>query len=468
MILRIARKELVDLSRDGRFRVLSSVVLAVSVVSLAAGWKAYADLSAQHREAQGATRQQWLDQPKKNPHSAAHYGVYAFKPKSQLAILDTGIDPYVGVAVWLEAHKQNEMKYRPAQDRTAVQRFGDLGGAEVLQVLLPLFIVLIAFPVFAGEREQGTLRQLLSVGARPRDLALGKALGVAAALGLILLPATVLGVLALTLSTSQGLLADDPSRVVALSAVYALYFALVIALSLWVSAWARSARLALVVLLTFWFANSLVASRVISDLAAWLHPTPSAVEFQKALEADLADEKAIERRLEQRRQELFARYNVSTIDALPVSFSGISLQEGEEHGNEVFDAHFGPLFDTYERQNRVYQAGGALAPMLATRALSMGLAGTDFAQHRHFLGAAESYRRGIQRVMNGDIEKHQRPGQVYLAGRELWDQVPAFDYTPPGVGWVLGRYRTSLIVLGAWLAVAVVLMLRASATALVD
>jgi len=468
MILRIARKELLDLSRDGRFRVLSALVLVVSVVSLAAGWKTYSELSAQHREAQSATREQWLNQPKKNPHSAAHYGVYAFKPKSQLAIVDTGIDPYVGVAVWLEAHKQNEMKYRPAQDRTAVQRFGELGGSEVLQVLLPLFIVLIAFPAFAGEREQGTLRQLLSVGARPRDLALGKAIGVAAGLGVILLPATILGVLALSLSTSQGLLADDPVRVAALAGVYALYFALLIAGSLWVSAKARSARLALVVLLTFWFANSLVASRVAADVAAWLYPTPSAVEFQKALEADLNDQAEMDRRLEKRRQELFARYNVTSIDALPIAFGGVSLQEGEEHGNEVFDAHFGPLFDTYERQNRVYQAGGVLAPMLATRSLSMGLAGTDFAQHRHFLTAAESYRRDIQRVMNGDIERHQKPGQVYLAGRELWDQVAPFEYTPPPAGWVLSQYRTSLLVLAAWLAVAVALMVRASATALVD
>ena len=173
MILRIARKELLDMLRDGRFRVLAGLVPVVSVVSLGAGWKAYADLAAQHRTAQQATREQWLTQPKKNPHSAAHYGVYAFKPASPLAMVDTGIDPYVGVAVWLEAHKQNEMKYRPAQDRTAVQRFGSMTGAEVLQVLVPLFIVLMAFSAFAGEREQGTLRQLLSVGARPRDLALG-------------------------------------------------------------------------------------------------------------------------------------------------------------------------------------------------------------------------------------------------------------------------------------------------------
>ena len=172
-----------------------------------------------------------------------------------------------------------------------------------------------------------------------------------------------------------------------------------------------------------------------------MYPTPSAVEFQKAMEAELNDQAELERRLEKRRQELFARYNVTSVDALPVAFGGVSLQEGEEHGNEVFDAHFGPLFDTYEQQNRVFQAGGLLAPMLATRSLSMGLSGTDFAQHRHFLSAAETYRRDIQRVMNGDIERHQKPGQVYLAGRELWDQVPAFEYHAAGRGMGAGALR---------------------------
>jgi ABC-2 type transport system permease protein len=468
MILRIARKELLDLSRDGRFRVLSALVLVVSLVSLAAGWKTYTDLSAQHRTAQQATRAQWLNQPKKNPHSAAHYGVYAFKPASQLGMVDTGIDPYVGVAVWLEAHKQNEMKFRPAQDRTAVQRFGEMNGAEVLQVLVPLFIVLMAFAAFAGEREQGTLRQLLSVGARPRDLALGKALGIAAALGLALLPATVFSVLALTLSTSQGLLADDPLRVVALVAVYLAYFALLTGLSLWVSAWAKTSRLALVVLLTFWFGNSVVAPRVASDLASWLHPTPSAVEFQKALEADLNNFEEMEHRLDRKREALLEQYHVASVDALPIAFSGVSLQEGEEHGNEVFDTHFGSLFDLFERQNDVFRLGGVVAPMLATRTLSMGLSGTDFTQHRHFTTAAETYRRNIQRTLNGDIAKNQKPGVTYLAGRELWDQVEAFDYTPPNASWVLGHYASSLLVLGGWLAAVVALMLRAASTALVD
>jgi len=389
MVGRIARKELLETFRDGRFRLLAAVVIVLSVTSLTAGWTHYRDVQRQHVQAQQATRGQWLNQPKKTPHSAAHYGVYAFKPKSRLSMVDTGIDPYVGVAAWLEAHKQNEFAYRPAQDRTAAQRFGDLSAADAFLVLLPLFVVMIAFSSFSGERELGTLRQLLSLGVRPRDLLMGKAIGLAGALGLVVVPATVVGVVCLALTSEFGSPAQDASRAALLAVMFLGYLVVVGAVSLGVSARASSSRVALVGLLAFWFANSLIATRVASDVAATLYPTPSAAAFRQAMEKDLSDEPEMQRRLDQRRAELMRQYGATSMDAVPVNFSGISLQEGENHGNEVFDRHYGRLFDQYERQQRVYSLAGFAAPLLPVRTLSMALAGTDFAHHRDFVRSAE-------------------------------------------------------------------------------
>lgn len=454
MILTVARKELIDTLRDGRYRVAATVVTALLLISLAAGWKHVADVSAQHAAAMAATRTQWLGQGKKNPHSAAHYGVYAFKPKSQLSVLDTGVDPYVGVAAWLEAHKQNEFRYRPAQDRTSAQRFGDLTAATTLQVLLPLIIVLLTFSAFAGEREDGTLRQVLSLGVKRRHLFMGKGLGIAAALGLVVLPATVLGVSALVAGANAGLLAAQPLRAVLLAATYLAYFGVFVALSLTVSALVPSSRVALVALLGFWMVNSIIVPRAASDMVGVLHPTPSALEFSKALERDLADTTSVQQRLEERKRALFAEHGVESVDALPINFSGISLQEGEEHGNTVFDQHFGALHDVFESQNRTTQLAGLVAPLVAVQSLSMALAGTDFTQHRHFVGAAETYRRGIQRTLNGAIAANAKPGQVYEGDEALWSQVPEFAYEAPGAGWALSFQRTSVAVLGMWLVVA--------------
>ena len=279
MFVQIARKELIEITRDGRFRGAAAIVLGLLLVALGAGWTHYRDVSAQHRSAQELTRRHWLSQPAKDPHSAAHYGIYAFKPRQPLSLVDTGVDHYTGVAAWLEAHKQNEFQFRPAQDRTVIVRFGELTAATTLQFLLPILILLLAAETFAGEREQGTLRQVLSLGVAPRTLAMGKLAGVAAALALVLVPAAVVGAFALVLASPQVQAQDLLTRPGTLAAVYVMYFGVIASVSIAVSARAGSVRRALAVSICIWAANALVAPRAASEVGKWLHPTPTAFEF---------------------------------------------------------------------------------------------------------------------------------------------------------------------------------------------
>lgn len=448
MILRIAQKEMTEVWRDGRFRLAGAVVLVLLAGALLLGWRQYRDLRAQHELAQQATRQQWLQQGKKNPHSAAHYGVYAFKPKVSLSLVDRGTDPYTGSAVWLEAHKMNEFKYRPAQDATAVQRFGELTGATVLQLLIPLLIVLLSFNAFAGERELGTLRQLMSLGVRPSTLAAGKALGLAGALGLLLVPAALIGSAAILLGSDAGDASASLPRLAGMTTSYLLYFAAFLGISLAVSAWAKTSRAALLTLLAFWMFNGLIAPRAASDVAKALHPTPSAFAFAQGIENAMNEPDG------SRDQQLIAgllkKYNVDKVEALPVNLAGIRLQDGEEHGNAIYDKAFGQLWATYAQQDRVHQWFGLAAPALAVRSASMGFAGTDFSQHAHFAQAAEAYRRRIQRTMNTDIATNASKAGPYLAEAALWAKVPSFQYQAPGAGWVLGQQTRGLGILTLW------------------
>jgi ABC-2 type transport system permease protein len=268
----------------------------------------------------------------------------------------------------------------------------------------------------------------------------------------VLVPATLIGVVTLGLTSTTGLLAMDASRSLWMVTVYGAYFSVFLALSLAVSAVASSSRMALVTLLAVWIVNGLVATRAFSDLAGFLHPTPSAVEFDAALQTDLADTKEVDAKLASIRTGLFQKYGVSKLDDLPVNFRAISLQEAEEHGYTVFQKHFGDVFDRFEAQNAVYQWGGAVAPLLAVRSVSMGLAGTDFAHHRHFTVAAEDYRRTVIKYMNDDILVHPvKDGAEYVAGSELWTKVPPFQYEAPDASWALGHYGISMTLLAAWL-----------------
>jgi ABC-2 type transport system permease protein len=473
MIARIARKEFTEMLRDGRFRWAAAIVFALLLASVVMGGKHHRDVKRQHELAQAETREQWLRQPAKNPHSAAHYGIYAFKPKLLPAMLDRGVDPFTGQAAWLEAHKQNEFKFRPAQDSTAVQRFGELTAATVMQLLIPLLVILLSFSAFAGEREQGTLRQLLSLGVRKTDLAWGKALGIAGALGALIVPATIVGVIALWLTSENGMLGASASRMAWMFVSYLLYFGVFIGVSLAVSAKAKSSQLALVALLAFWIVNGLIAPRAIADIARRVHPTPSAFAFQQAIDREMRQgpdgHDSADKRTEALKQKVLKQYGVDRLEALPVNFAGISLQAGEEHGDVVFDRHYGRLWDQFGRQNRLKQIAGAAAPMLAIQSVSMGLAGTDFAQHQDFAAAAEQYRRMLVKKMNDDMTYNAgKQDFSYLAQPAVWRSVEDFRYEAPSTGWVLRNQAVGLALLALWFVAAAVVALICTRKVRVD
>jgi ABC-2 type transport system permease protein len=95
-----------------------------------------------------------------------------------------------------------------------------------------------------------------------------------------------------------------------------------------------------------------------------------------------------------------------------------------------------------------------VAPLLATRALSMGLAGTDYGQHHDFAEAAELYRRRLVKTMNDAVLGYGRTGDPFAMTSDstLWAQVPPFRYEAQSLGTVLQRYRWAFSTLVAWLA----------------
>ncbi len=462
VVIRVARKECAEIVRDGRYVWAAAIVFCLLLASLALGWMRYRELRADRTAAQAVAYDQWLKQGKRNAHSAAHYGMYAFKPATPLSFIERGVEPYTGAVVFLEAHKQNEFKLRPAKDTVAVARFGDLTAAVTLQLLLPLLIIALTFSAFLGEREQGTMRQLLSLGVAPTSLGAGKALGIAAALLALLVPATIIGTIALIFSSVDGTLAESLPRAALFALVYIVYFLIILMVSLAVSARASSSRVALAVLLAFWVVNCLIVPRAGADLARRLHPTPSTIRFSREIGREILNSE--HGRSEKLKQRVLDEYGVSRGEDLPFNFEGMDLQDSDERGNAVIDRYYGELHSVFARQFRLQEAGAIIAPYQAMRLLSMGLAGTDPAQHLEFSRAVEEYRRMMVKLMKeevarntGEIDPSYRGTQALnrTVGREVWEKVPPFVYTAPGSAWVLGNHRWSVLMLLAWAALSV-------------
>jgi ABC-2 type transport system permease protein len=455
MIGVIARKECLEIARDGRFRIAAAIMAVLLLAALATGWRQHRDVTTQHARAQAATRNHWVNQPAKDPHSAAHYGIYAFKPRLPLSLVDSGVDPYTGVAAWLEAHKQNEFQFKPAQDRSAIVRFGELTAAASLQWLMPILIVLLAAEAFAGEREHGTLRHVLSTGVRPTTLALGKLAGVGLAIAIIAVPAAAAGAVALAWAGGGDPAALAP-RAAVLLGIYLAWFAVVANLALAVSALARSVRQALAVLFVCWAMNVLIAPRVASEAARRLHPTPTAFAFTQDVQRAIYEGQDVHGYLVQRARVLKARllstYRVARLEDLPVNFRGIDYLEREAHADATYDQAYGRISDAFDRQIAVQQRAAIVAPLVAVRSLSMAVAATDVLHHRQFAQAAEGYRRRLVRAMNENLAfESSAAGIGYRAGPDLWASLPPFHYQAPSLGAALAAQQISAAALAGWL-----------------
>jgi ABC-2 type transport system permease protein len=236
-------------------------------------------------------------------------------------------------------------------------------------------------------------------------------------------------------------------------AVYVIYFAVFIGLALIVSAIAPSSRTALVILLGFWFFNCLVAARIASDAAKSAHPAPSAIQFNQAIAKEAKGHGEWDDQVKAVKARLMAEHKVTDAKLLPVNPEAVTLDEGERRDALIYEKHFNRLNDTYQSQHRVYQAGAIFAPLLAVQSLSMGLSGTDFAQHRHFNEAAEQYRRSLVNMLNQEIVAQGNSELIwdFKGDRGLWEKAAPFSYTAPGLGWALGNHAPSLALLALWL-----------------
>jgi len=442
MITTITAKEWMEYKQDHRLKWIALIIYGLFAMALATGVKYYSTATAANTQAQQDSYAQWLQQGKKNPHSAAHYGFYAFKPLSPLAILDKGMESYLGRAVWLEAHNQNEVKEREATDAGSIVRFGNMSVAFIFIFLLPLGILLLGFDLFSKEREQGTLPLLLSSETGMAAIFRGKALALYKVVMLIFLPMLLVATVTCIITAGSTAWLQALPQFLLLVLFLLLYFGIWVLLSLYISSFVRTSSVSLVGLLAFWVLGVFIIPRMGGLLAKALHASPSAFAFSNNVRLD--NELGIDRKTPAtQRQKLFEdsllkKYGVDSIAALPLNIRGLNLERGEEYGYLIFEKNYGGLERTYHSQDQTFNWLNILSPTQSLRAISAGFSGTDINKQVHFAALAEDHRRMIASTMNEDIATNSVGIENYMVDEQFWAKIPNFKYTePPLKQWLL-------------------------------
>lgn len=460
-------RELGSYRRNTRFRWLFVLMVLLCGLASVDGWNRAKQAQQTRELAESHDRQNWVNQGANNPHGAAHFSRYAFRPTPPLAAVEPGVWDFAGAAVWMEAHHQNPATLRRAEDALARAPMATLSVAWITRSIGSLALLVLLFSAVAKEREQKTLRALAASGVSSRDFVLAK-------VGAAFVASVLLTVVAFAIALVPALVLSVPVDMLRLAIMFGSTLLALVAFAMAIivlSARAKCSGTALVLGGVLWLALSVGVPSVGGQLATTLFPDLDEHGFrasiQKEAQSGFWSGPAKDKVVRELEQEILAKRGAKSLEEIGFNKKGVVLQAHDRHANAVFDRRFGELEALHRSQDRVVAWASLASPLLALQRVSAGCSGTDLYAQQRFIARAEGHRRQLIAQLNQDLMEHAGDkGMKYEAGRDLWESIPDFVTQPPPLQEVLNNYLVELGVLLAWAGLASWLAFQSASVAM--
>lgn len=456
----IIKNEINSLKRSKPFISVSIGFIVILFLTVFLGNLQTNKQSENYDKAKNKLRTQWENIEGLNAHGAAHYGTYVFKPSNLLSSLDEGVNSVTGNVIKVEGHVQNEIVHSEASQVKFISKFGKLKSALLLQYVISLLLIFLAFNSINTEKQSGRLKLLIIQGAKPSSIVWAKTISVWA-YGMILLTLTVL---IYTFVNFDNINNQIIVRAIFYYLSYGLFYFIITGLTSYLTASLKNASIALTSMLGIWILWTIFLPNILKTSVENINELPTRSEFQQAMKEDRS--KGIDghnpsdvRSLELEKK-ILAEYGVDSLSQLPINFDGIRMQADEDYGNMVWDKHFGNLRKVYSDQKENYQFLGVLNPFVSLQNSSMGFAGTDNFHHQEFLVQIENYRRVLIKALNDEhAYGGSKTGDWSLKpDSEFYKAVPDFEFKMIPLNIAVIKYVVDLVMLIIWSLIVVLLL----------
>ncbi|MBW1296664.1 ABC transporter permease [Aquimarina litoralis] len=423
------------------FYVLYTIFILLMAYSAVSGINNYITQNDIRQEHQKKARQSWEANPDKHPHRMAHFGTFAFRIPSTLGIFDYGLESFTGSTVFLEAHRQNSVNFSEATFSTGTLRFGELSLALLLQLVLPLVLFFIGFSSVAKDRQNGTLKILLSQGASWKEILFGKSIGLFTISLLFFIP--VITLVAISLLLLDHSVANDFRwlRLLVIGISYLAFLFILSSITIAISTSSNSPKNALLRLLGIWLLLVILLPKSAQAMGNYWFPTPSKLAFQSAIEKEAIQKgdshNPNDPHYNGLRDSVLTVHNVDKVTDLPFNYSGFVMREGEKITSALYKKHQAKLIAIYESQNDVTRFSSFINPFTAIKLISMTMSSTDFSSYTDFQDKADDYRYQLAQTMNELQMEYISPkkesgseGKTHVVGHEHWEEFEDFKHEP--------------------------------------
>jgi ABC-type transport system involved in multi-copper enzyme maturation permease subunit len=175
-------------------------------------------------------------------------------PPSPLTIFCKGISEQVGSQVTLPNYEVPTFAtgITTMYENQFLNRFVSLDFINILAIILSLIGIFLSYDIFSREKENGTLKLLLSNQVRRSDFFLGKVTGILLTFVPLLIICYLLVFIILWISPAVKLVSDDYARIFLMMLFSLLYLAIFVFLGSYISSKARTSSTSLIIGLFIW------------------------------------------------------------------------------------------------------------------------------------------------------------------------------------------------------------------------
>jgi ABC-2 type transport system permease protein len=378
-------------------------------------------------------RELWINQDPKNPHMAAHYGTFAFKPANPMSIFDSGIGTYSGSFIYLEAHRQNDFVCSPAQNSSVYLRMGQLNLSFLFQIVIPLLLLTLCIGMFNLEKTTGLLPFISVNSFSNQKLLYYKSIALMLISGIIYISLYILTLLSTTVLGIEWQTSNLVSLFLLLT-LELLFSYIVILLFLFISFKSRDIKQSTLISLSVFILLFFIFPRLAVNISNNLYVLPSNVTFKDEIKKDVDNgidgHNSGEKRQRLLIDSVLKANHVDSTYKLPVNIDGIMLLKGEEHSAKVYNEHFSKLKNTVLKQQKMAELFSLISPHLLVKNLSMSLCKTDIESEFSFREQAEAYRYDFVQKLNENmmLKSKENEFNTYKIHKSDFLSIPDFQY----------------------------------------
>lgn len=434
MTLHFLKKEFLESILGPKFLITFAICTVLVLTSLFTGYELYRAESSWYARAKNENIRAL--------ESAGGYaglknrGTKTLREPSRMAIFVKGVDSSIGRASMVSEDPSIVLRDSRFGLNPILAMFGELDLAFMVKMILSLFAILFSYNAISGERELGTLKQVMSYPVGKAAFIVGKTLGGLITLLLTFVIPLLIGLLLLMFFFGVSFTGDEWGRIGMLTLVFSLYLTVFYLVGMFMSALTRNSFVSFLLSLFVWVMSIILLPMGAVELANQISPAPSidTVEAERA---------ALTKEYFRDLKSLTEQYFKENYKGDPREFGNVfrkAMDQGRGDALAKRREREEPLLMEYERaQMRLLSTAEAVSRISPTASLTIAanrIAHTHATLQDRFLTALRKYRETYldyaDDLARKDPEKQGGGIQVAVENENVSIRVPDYDIALPG------------------------------------